>query len=516
MASTVPGPHGHATGAATPAAHRPPSSGPDSAGRALTITGMDRRSTKIIATLGPSTPPEVISDMVGAGMDAARINFSHTAGANCGELVDAVRAASHRHQRPVAVLGDLCGPKMRLRGVPTGGHRVQVGDRFILSPVGGPQPPQDCGLPVFQVSIPTLCSDCRPGERILIADGRITGVIDTVTAQGVTVMSSTDGLIEDRKGVNAPDSTLSAAALTAKDHADVIAGLAAGIDMFALSFVRSADDVAELRSLVGPRIPVIAKIERPEALATFSQVCVEADGIMVARGDLGVEMGWERIPGLQIDLLEQAGARGKLSIVATEMLESMTHSERPTRAEVSDVASAVMDGASAVMLSAETAMGDDPVRVVASMSAILADIESHVRYRARNEGQVLAEKTESRSAAMAAASTRLARDLAADVIVSITNTGTTARLISAARPAVPVVAACEDPSTANTLALWWAIRPMHTSGAPTDTEIADAAFTSTGVDAGTAIVVSGATGATSSDRLRVLDLPSRPAAPPVG
>jgi pyruvate kinase len=311
----------------------------------------------------------------------------------------------------------------------------------------------------------------------------------------------------DRKGVNLPDTELQGAALTAKDRADINDGISAGIDLFALSFTRTASDVHQLRALLPDHTPVIAKIERPEALVNFSEICAAADAVMVARGDLGVEVGWEALPGLQMDLVAEASDKGRLSVVATEMLESMTHANRPTRAEVADVAGAVMDGASAVMLSAETASGVDPARVVRSMGGILAGIETHTRYRSRNIDQQLGLKNHHRPAAVAAAATRLARDVDASVIVSIASSGAAARMISSARPHVPVVALCQRPEVARHLALWWGVYPRQVPvGRMQDGRIRELVREMLPEPTGPAIVVSGAVGGSYSDRLRIMDL----------
>jgi pyruvate kinase len=468
------------------------------------------RSTKIIATLGPATlDAEVVLGMVKAGMDVARVNFSHTNDPReVLELVEMVRTASALAGRQVAILGDLCGPKMRLRHVPDGAYGVEPGDRFILYPIGVSPPGLDCPLPSCAVSIPTLCDDTRPGDRVLIADGRIAGVVDTISADGVTVTVSTGGLIEERKGVNLPDTRLQGLALTAKDRHDVVAGLAAGFDLFALSFVRDASDADQLRDVLPAGMPVIAKVERPEALEHFDTIRAAADGVMVARGDLGVEVGWERLPGLQMDLVSSALDHGKLSIVATEMLESMTHQDRPTRAEVSDVASAVMDGASAVMLSAETAMGHDPVKVVSTMGRILSDIEQHTRYRRRNQSQQLGPKYQSRSAAFASAATWLARDVKASAILTVAHSGTTSRLVSAARPSVPIVALCDDPQVSRYLALWWGVVPLldESVESPSDGTIRSVLKATLGLSSGPVIVVASTPGGLASDQIRIVDL----------
>ena len=471
------------------------------------------RATKIIVTLGPATEdPEVIDGIVAAGADVVRINFSHALAADWVErTVAQVRAAAARHQRAVAVLGDLCGPKMRLRGVPAVGIDVTAGDTFTLYPIGEDTEvaAEETG-PRIAVSIPTLCDDAKVGERVLIADGRISGRITANTGTEVRVRVESGGTILDRKGVNLPDTRLRGAALTAKDRADVECGVRCGFDVFALSFVRSSADVDELRALVPANTPIIAKIERPEALDAFARVCDSADGVMVARGDLGVEVGWERLPGLQMDLVEAASERGILSIVATEMLESMTTADRPTRAEVADVASAVMDGASAVMVSAETAVGADPVRVVQTLHAILIEIESHVRYRRRNVEHLLLEKNHSRTASLAAAATHLSRDTGAAAIVCMSNTGAAARLVSAARPGVPIIAVCTTEAVAANLALWWGVPPTYApavvADAATDGEIAATAAEILGNNDGPLVVLSGPDGANSADRVRILDI----------
>ena len=465
------------------------------------------RSTKIIATLGPSSRDrDVVHAMVDAGMDVARINFSHVTDADeVHRMVAIVRDCAQQLDRPVAVLGDLCGPKMRLRNVPGGAVDLTTGDRFLLYPVGV-TPPAD-HVPAFAVSIPTLCEDCRPGHRVLVADGTVVGEIESVQATSVQVRVTTGGPVLERKGVNLPDTQLQGAALTAKDRADIATGVDAGIDVFALSFTRTASDVDQLRAMLPEHTPVIAKIERPEALGNFTAICESADGVMVARGDLGVEVGWEALPGLQMDLVAEASDRGRLSVVATEMLESMTHAARPTRAEVADVASAVMDGASAVMLSAETASGADPVLVVRTMGSILAGIEAHTRYRSRNVGQRLGPKAHHRPAAIAAAATHLARDIDAAAIVAIASTGAAARMISSARPPVPVVALCQHPEVARHLALWWGVHPHHVPpGRIPDDRIRALVRASSPATPGPVVIVSGSIGGSYSDRLRILDV----------
>jgi pyruvate kinase len=470
------------------------------------------RSTKIIVTLGPASDDrDTIDGLIAAGADVVRINFSHTLDPDWVQrTVAEIRAAADRHRRPVAVLGDLCGPKMRLRGVGEAGIAVDAGDTISLYPIGEAEP-AGAEHPIA-VSIPTLCDDTAAGDRVLIADGVITGVVTANHGTHITVTIAQGGTIADRKGVNLPDTRLRGATLTAKDRADVDAGVAAGFDVFALSFVRSSADVDELRALLPARTPIIAKIERPEALEAYARVCDSADGIMVARGDLGVEVGWVKLPNLQTDLVEAASQRGILSIVATEMLESMTTASRPTRAETADVNSAVMDGASAVMVSAETAVGRDPVRVVTALHEILVEAESHGRYQRRNVEHQLLEKHRSRPASLAAAATHLAREVGATAIVCMSNTGASARLTSAARPGVPIVAVCTTERVAANLALWWGVHPTHAPAAvhdsATDATIVDAAAGVLGHRHGPYIVISGPDGANSADRIRILDTAS--------
>jgi pyruvate kinase len=462
------------------------------------------RATKIIATLGPATDSlELLCDIINAGADVLRINFSHSVEpTEVAETVRMVREASVLCDKQVAILGDLCGPKMRLRGVPEGGVHVEVGAMFALVPIGTAAP--DLDMASFLVSIPSLCEDILRGDRVLVADGTIAGTARNVYPTHVEVVCTTGGLVLDRKGVNLPDTALTGAALTMKDRADVANGVALGFDIFALSFVRTAEDIGELRALLPAGTPVVAKIERPEALEVFPFVCGASDAIMVARGDLGVEVGWETVPGLQMDMIETASEMGVLSIVATEMLESMTHAQRPTRAEVADVASAVMDGASAVMVSAETAMGADPARVVSVLNDILVEIEGHTRYRERNRRQTLKHKTQ--PGALAAAATRLARDIGAGVVAVESDSGETVRLVSAARPYEQIVALCRTAQVARTLALWWGVHALVLKPGFTDTELLQGVASQCGEGHGGVVFVSGSPGAPSADQIRILPM----------
>jgi pyruvate kinase len=422
------------------------------------------RRTKLVCTIGPASTGRV-GELVDAGMDVARLNFSHGTHAQRSTAADRVRAAATAMDRPVAVLADLSGPKIRLGELAGGSVTLRPGSRFVLRPGTGPSSsPGDAHGAT--VSYARLAADVRPGDDILLADGaaqlRVTAVDGDVTTEVVR-----GGPIRSRQGVSVPSERLSSPALTRKDRADVPRALALGADYVAQSFIRTADDIRELRSLLGANgPPIVAKIETRPAIEDFDAILEVAAAVMIARGDMGVELPFEEVPIIQKQLVRRALDRGVPSIVATQMLESMIAAPRPTRAETSDVANAVFDGADAIMLSGETAIGRFPV--LAAESAVRV-----IRLCEERGTAMLASGAPSPvvgdAGALAYAAVALARadpDIAA--IACYTRSGRTARLLSALRPAVPIHAYSPDPAVVARLGLVHGVVP-HPCVPPTDT-----------------------------------------------
>ncbi|HUQ22330.1 MAG TPA: pyruvate kinase [Gaiellaceae bacterium] len=410
------------------------------------------RRTKIVCTLGPATTePETIYELAVAGMDVARLNFSHGTHEEHLERLAAVRVAQERLGRPIAVLADLCGPKIRVTGLHEPMH-VAAGDPLVLT---APERAQSGEL---GVSFPALLAQVvAPGDEVLIDDGRIRA--RAVGSDGTRLLCriETGGTIAPCKGINLPSSSLPIPALTEKDRVDLQFALAAGADYVALSFVRTAGDVQELRGLIdaaGSSARIIAKIEKAEAVVNLDAIVAAADAVMVARGDLGVEIGVSKVPLVQKRIIDSARAAGRAVITATQMLESMIHAPEPTRAEVSDVANAIFDGTSAIMLSAETAAGAYPLEAVAQMDAIARSVEPSLVYERRvREGADIAE-------ILTHGACDLADDIGAPVIAVSTETGATARLVSRFRPQGPIAAAATDLGVLQQLALEWAVVPV--------------------------------------------------------
>jgi pyruvate kinase len=410
------------------------------------------RRTKIVCTLGPATTdPETIFRLAAAGMDVARLNFSHGTHDEHFERLAAVRIAQERLERPIAVLADLCGPKIRVAGL-CEPMEVAAGDLLVLTCPELAQPGE------LGVSFAALLAEVvAPGDEVLIDDGRILARAESGDGRRLRCRIEVGGTVKPSKGVNLPSSSLPIPALTEKDRSDLEFALAAGADYVALSFVRTAADVAELRALIDTaRSParIVAKIEKAEAIANLDAIVEASDAVMVARGDLGVEIGVSQVPLVQKRIIERARAAGRAVITATQMLESMIHEPEPTRAEVSDVANAILDGTSAVMLSAETAAGDFPLAAVAQMDAIARSVEPSLAYERRvREVADVAE-------ILTHGACDLADDVGAPVIAVSTETGATARLVSRFRPQGPIVAAARDVRVLQQLALEWAVVPV--------------------------------------------------------
>jgi pyruvate kinase len=421
------------------------------------------RNTKIVATLGPATThPEVIEKLIRSGLDVARLNFSHGTHEEHRRRIETVRETAKKLGRSVACLQDLSGPKIRTGPLSDpGGVVLETGSTFTLTT-------DDVVGTSARVSTTyrDLPKDARPGNRILLDDGLIEIEVEEVKGDDVITRVVNGGRLKPKKGINLPGFALSTPALTAKDRADTEFGVSLDVDYMALSFVRTANDVRELRQLLESLgradIPIIAKIEKPEALENFDSILDVADGVMVARGDLGVEIAVEKVPLVQKDIISRSNRRGKLVITATQMLESMVHRPRPTRAEASDVANAILDGTDAIMLSAETAVGDYPTQAVSTMSRIAEYTEArHEPEQHWKPSDLTVLERASIPRAIAGAACRAADELNARFIVVFTESGATARLVSHFRPERSIIGLTPSESVYRRLALPWGIIPMN-------------------------------------------------------
>ena len=416
------------------------------------------RSTKIVATIGPSSrDPDVLEQMIRAGMDMARLNFAHGTPSEHAETAQLIRAAAARVGREVAILGDIPGPKLRIG--PVGGDGVAElgrGSSVVLTSdrVDGTSE----RLPVAWRGFSELVDT---GDVLYLADGAVRLRVSHVSGADVVTQVEVGGSVASRQGLNLPNVTVSLPAVSDEDIALVDAGIDMGLDYFALSFVRRREDLEPVREHLRSReseIPLIAKIEKPQAAANAEEIVDAADGIMVARGDLGIELPIEEVPLVQKRLLGLVGRHAKPAITATQMLESMVHSTRPTRAEVADVANAIFDGTDAVMLSQETAVGRHPVLAVAMMASIAETTERELPY-----GRWLAERgpqANNQYHAIAFGAVGGVYQLGLKCIVTPTNTGTTARLISAYRPKAPVLALSPSRDVVRRCQLLWGIIPV--------------------------------------------------------
>ncbi len=418
------------------------------------------RHTKIIATVGPATADDAVLDqLIAAGVDVVRLNFSHGTHDSHATMFARVRAAAARAGRDVAILQDLSGPKIRT-GRLEGGRPIELHTGSALTIVTG----DFVGGPGrVSTTFEGLARGVRVGDRLLLADGAIELKVEETDGAEIHTVVVEGGSLGQHKGINAPGVELTAAALTPKDVADLKFGLSLGVDMVALSFVRSAADLRRARLLMtsagADDVPLVAKLERPEAVQHVNDILGCCDAVMVARGDLGIEMPLERVPRIQKDIIRRARRRGVPVIVATQVLESMTHEARPTRAEVSDAANAVAEGADAIMLAAETAAGAFPVRAVQMLDAIIREAEldqDDERFPAVRRGA----DDHDHVRALCAAAVTLADRGDARAIVAVTRGGSTARQLSALRPRAPIVAATSRPETARRLLLLWGVVPL--------------------------------------------------------
>lgn len=417
----------------------------------------DRR-VKIVATLGPaSSDPETLERLFIAGVDVFRINMSHATHDGARELVFAVRQLAKQHRCPIGILFDLQGPKLRVGEFKGGRVFVNEGATFTFDLDEAPGSIERVHLPH-----PQIFDSIKPGEALLLDDGKLRMRVKAVRPGQIEAEVVNGGALSSRKGVSLPDTLLPIGPLTEKDRADLEVALDLGADWIALSFVQRAEDVLEVKSIVDGLAAIMVKIEKPSAIEDLDAIIKAGDGFMVARGDLGVEMPVERVPGLQKNITRKARAAGKPVIVATQMLESMISSPVPTRAEVSDVATAVFDGADAVMLSAESAVGQHPVTTIAMMNRIAVEAESDPSYRAFvHATQIMPQATG--ADAIAGAAHAIAQTVRLAAIVCYTATGSTALRVARERPGLPVISLTPVESTARRLALVWGIQPVLTA-----------------------------------------------------
>jgi pyruvate kinase len=408
--------------------------------------------TKIVCTLGPSSSTrDALRGLVGAGLNVARINFSHSTHEQHAATIALVRDVAAETKRPIAILGDLQGPRIRIGelGQP---RDLPDGSDVVFAPEG-----KENGAEI-PVTYEALADDVTDGDRILINDGLIELVVLDVSKPRVTARVVHGGQLSSHKGINLPGVQVSAPSITAKDREDIAFAVQQELEYIALSFVRRAQDIAELRQLVTKHMLVVAKIEKDSALENIESIVRASDGVMVARGDLGVELPFEEVPYAQKRIIALCNRLGRPVITATQMLESMITHPRPTRAEASDVANAILDGTDAVMLSAETATGQYPRLAVEAMTRIITEIEMRVRPRHRDDRR-RNETAISTEFAIAAASAAAVTMLGAPVLIVFTKSGFSARVVAAHRPSVPILVLTDVPRTFRQLALVWGVIP---------------------------------------------------------
>ena len=416
--------------------------------------------TKIVCTMGPASLKEdVLEKMFRAGMNVARFNFSHGTHEDHKEGIELVRRVRDRMKLPAAILLDTKGPEIRTGVLECGKINVKKGNKFTLTTVSGFGDAEK-----VSITYEKLPKELKVGDRVLIDDGRIDLRVEELTDTDIVCRVVTGGELSGRKGINIPNAHLSMPYISEQDELDLRFGIEMDVDFVAASFVRSKKDVIELRKLLnyygGHKIKIIAKIENAEGVENFDEILANCDGIMVARGDMGVEIEFERLPGIQKKFIRKCYQAGKMVITATQMLETMIHSKTPTRAEITDVANAVFDGTSAVMLSGETAMGDHPAHVVEVMAKIVKQaetdaIEMHVYDGVRYDSDIF-----DMTNAICDAACTTARDVKAKAIIAVTSSGTTARRVSKFRPSEAIVAATPEKKTFHQLALSWGVSPV--------------------------------------------------------
>lgn len=410
--------------------------------------------TKIVATIGPaSSSPEVLRQMLLAGMNVARLNFSHGSYEDHGRTVKLLRSLSKELDLPLTILQDLQGPKIRVGELPPEGIELTEGASLTLVPLSEWKGQEN----TVGIDYPYVAEEAEPGTQVLLADGLLELKVEQVKGKEVICQVVEGGILTSHKGVNFPTLNLRLPSMTEKDKKDLEFGLSQGVDIISLSFVRKPEDIQELKAFIAQRsakIPVLAKIEKPQAVENIEAIVDECDAIMVARGDLGVEIRPEKVPKIQKHIIRLCNQKEVPVITATQMLESMVHNPRPTRAEASDVANAIIDGTDAVMLSEEAAVGDFPVQAVKMLASIALDIEPEINFtnyppRHRDKAHALAE-----------ALNAIDKILDLQCIVAFTETGYSAKLAAAERPRVPVVALTPHLEVYHRLNLVWGVRPI--------------------------------------------------------
>ncbi len=425
--------------------------------------------TKIICTIGPaSRDPEILARLMEAGMNVCRLNFSHGNHEEHAALIKDIREVSRKMDAPVAILQDLAGPKIRTGDMAPGEIALKEGAQFVLTNREVPGSEHEVGL-----TYPDLPRSVRAGDAILLADGAMELEVESASTTDINCRVVTGGMLGSHKGINLPGRTLNAPILSAKDRADLEFGLAQGVDFIALSFVRSAHDIETTKDVIaaaGKDTPLIAKIEKFEALESIDEIIAAADGIMVARGDLGVEIPLEQVPRAQKLIISRTNAAAKPVITATQMLKSMVENPRPTRAEVTDVANAIYDGTDAIMLSEETAMGAHPVEAVRVMARVAADTEQQLDYEGWTERFAGAHKL-SFGDAVAHGAVKMAEDIEAAAILTCTRSGSTTLRVARHRPRQVVLSLTPEHETALRMALTFGAVPVEIDLAQTVEEL---------------------------------------------
>jgi pyruvate kinase len=418
------------------------------------------RRAKIVATLGPaSSNADAIAQLFKAGADVFRINMSHTTQDRMRELVGMIRTVERDTGRPIGVLIDLQGPKLRLGTFNGGSVAVKAGDAFVLDNDQAAGDAKRAYLPHAEIF-----AAIKPGHALLIDDGKVKLAVTEADTKRIVSRVVVGGKLSDRKGVSLPDTTIPFSALADKDRSDLEAALETGVDWVALSFIQRPEDIAEAKKITRGRAAVMAKIEKPQAVNRLSEILDLADALMVARGDLGVEMPLEKVPGVQKQMTRACRNAGKPVVVATQMLESMINAPVPTRAEVSDVATAIFEGADAVMLSAESAAGQYPVQAVTTMSRIAEEVEKDPLYRNIIAAQ-RAEPEATGADAIADAARHIADTLDLAAVVCWTSSGSTALRVARERPRAPIVAVSPNLATGRKLAVVWGVHCVVTEDA---------------------------------------------------
>ncbi len=418
------------------------------------------RRTKIVATIGPaSSSQDMIRQLILAGMDVARLNFSHGKYDDHANVIKSLRIISEELNKPVTIMQDLQGPKIRVGLLPGGKIILSPGEVITLLP----QAEYKSATATIPIDYPFVAEEAKPGMQVLLADGLFELEVTEIKGSDVLCRVVEGGCLTDHKGVNFPNLNLRLPSLTEKDIRDLEFGLSQDIDWVSLSFVRSAEDIMVLRNLITEKgfiKPIIAKIEKPQAIDHLDDIIDAVQGIMVARGDLGVEMSPDKVPMLQKQIIELCNRRGKTVITATQMLESMIHEPRPTRAEASDVANAIIDGTDAIMLSGETAMGDFPVKAVEMMVKIALDVEAQIEFK------TYPPIGDSDIIALSRAANQVEDVVHPKCIVVLTTSGRSARFVAAERPDSPIFALTTHLQVYHALNLLWGIRPIFIDDHP--------------------------------------------------